>query len=89
MLTHVLDDIHVISCRACEGLPSLPGASVALASGAESTAAPAMGRSQHTAPTIDAIVHNEEVVVAREQVFVYTVQSALLWRATEAIAIRD
>jgi hypothetical protein len=89
MLTLVPDNIHTISCRACEGVASLPGAGVVLTRGAESTAAPAMGRSQHAAPMIDAIIDDEEVVVARKKVLVYTVQSALLWRTAEAIAIRN
>jgi hypothetical protein len=45
--------------------------------------------SKHAAAAINAIVDDEEVVVAWELVFVYAVQAALLRGAAEAIAVRD
>jgi hypothetical protein len=48
-----------------------------------------MGRPKHAAAPINAIVHDEEVVVARKLVFVYAVQSSLLWCATWAITVWD
>jgi hypothetical protein len=46
-----------------------------------------MGWSKHAAPPIDAIVDDEEVVVAGKVVFVYAVQPAFLGCATEAVAL--
>jgi hypothetical protein len=46
-----------------------------------------MRRLEHAATVINSIVDNEEVVVAGKLVFVYTVQSAFLGCAAEAITI--
>jgi hypothetical protein len=46
-----------------------------------------MGWSKHATPPIDAIVDDEEVVVAGKVVFVYAVEPAFLRRATQAVAL--
>jgi hypothetical protein len=45
-------------------------------------------RYQHAASAIDAILHNDEVVLARKLVLINAVEAALLWRAAHAIAVR-
>jgi hypothetical protein len=42
---------------------------------------------KHAAAAIDAVVDSEEVVVAWELVLVYAVQSTLLGRTAEAVAV--
>ena len=44
---------------------------------------------EHAAATINAVVDSEEVVVAWKLVLVYAVQSTLLGRAAEAVAVCD
>lgn len=45
--------------------------------------------SEHAAAVINAIVDDEEVVVAGKLVFVYAVQPSFLGRAAKAIAVRN
>jgi hypothetical protein len=42
---------------------------------------------EHAAAAIDAVVDSEEVVVAWELVLVYAVQSTLLGRTAQAVAV--
>jgi hypothetical protein len=48
-----------------------------------------MGRDQHAAAAVDAILYDDEVVVAGELMLIYAVQTPLLGRATKAIAVRQ
>jgi hypothetical protein len=47
-----------------------------------------MGWPKHAAAAINAIIHDEEIVVTWKLVFVYAMQATLRWRAAEAIAVR-
>jgi hypothetical protein len=42
---------------------------------------------QHAASPVDAILQNDEVILARELVLVYAVQTTLLRRAAQPIAV--
>lgn len=42
---------------------------------------------QHAAPPVDAIFHDNEIVLAGELVLIYTMQAALLGRAAQAVAV--
>jgi hypothetical protein len=46
-----------------------------------------MGWPKHATPPIDAIVDDEEVVVAGKVVFIYAVQPTFLGCAAEAVAL--
>jgi hypothetical protein len=47
-----------------------------------------MGRPEHGATAVDAIIDHVEVVVAGELMLVYTVQAPLVGRGAEAVAVR-
>jgi hypothetical protein len=71
LLFTVLDNLHALTC----------------ARKTHSAAAPAMISPEHAAAAVDAVVDSEEVVVAWELVLVYAVQSTLLGRTAQAVAV--
>jgi hypothetical protein len=87
VILFVLDQLHPLPRRASDRLASTPRGRVAQR--AESAAASPVGRSEHAATPVDAIIDNVEVVVAGELVFVYAVKPTLLRCAAEAIAVGD
>jgi hypothetical protein len=84
----IMHQLHAISVTR-ERLAPPSGRRTSITRRAKSTTSSSMGRSQHTAPPINAIINNEKVIILREEVLVYAVQSSLLGCAAEPVAGRD
>jgi hypothetical protein len=87
LLFTVLDNLHALTCARKRLASASAGIRAVTLRRTHSAAAPAMISPKHAAAAIDAVVDSEEVVVAWELVLVYAVQSTLLGRTAEAVAV--
>src|SRR5262245_15121474 len=83
----ILDDIHAFASWTAYTLGPPPGTGGS--SRIDSARAPSMGRAQHGAAAVDAIIHNEEIIVPRKLMLVDAMETPLVWSGAEPIASRD
>jgi hypothetical protein len=74
----IVCEIHGLTYGACEGFASTPARTIDATDRVQRATTSSMCRLQHATSTINAILDDEEVVIARELMLVYAMQPAFL-----------